>query len=52
LLAGLGYLTRLTLLPTEHDWERDFTRPGGRIRASSRRLFRLAAKYGRSNSEH
>lgn len=50
-LAGLGYLTRLSLMPTEHDWRPGGSDTGGRVRESSRRLLRLAAKYGRNHSE-
>jgi hypothetical protein len=47
-LRGLGYLTRLSLVPTEHDWQ---GAGGGRLRESSRRLLRLAGKYGRNHSQ-
>ena len=45
ILAGVPYLLRLTFSPTEDDWQAGAA--PGRILDSPRRLFRLAAKYGR-----
>jgi len=47
ILSGVPYLLRLTFSPAEDDW-RSSTLPG-RILDSPRRLFRLAAKYGRKD---
>lgn len=49
--AGFAYLLRLSLSPTEHDWDTHAHRSGGRLRESSRRLLRLAAKYKRNGAE-
>src|SRR5215813_13278388 len=43
--AGIGYLARLSLSPTEDDWQE-----GSRYREAVRRLFRLAGKYRRASN--
>lgn len=49
--AGLSYLARLSLSPTEHDWQSNASAKTSRLRESSRRLLRLAGKYGRNTPE-
>jgi len=45
--AGLGYVARLSLSPTEDDWREGHEHKRSRYRDAVRRLFRLAGKYGR-----
>jgi hypothetical protein len=45
LLAGAGYLTRLSFSTTEEDWSDDPNSAKGRLREALRRPFRLARKY-------
>ena len=47
-LAGIGYLTRLLLSPTEEDWRAGHEHKSSRILETGRRLVRLAGKYGRN----
>jgi hypothetical protein len=47
LLAGAGYLTRLSLSTTEEDWSDDPDSARARLREALRRPFRLARKYRR-----
>ena len=47
LLAGAGYLTRLSLSPTEEDWIEGSNVRAASLRESLRRPFRLARKYRR-----
>jgi len=51
LLAGAGYLTRLTLSPTEEDWIEGSNERAASLRESLRRPFRLARKYRRDQKE-
>ena len=51
LLAGAGYLTRLSLSPTEEDWMEGSNERAGFLRESLRRPFRLARKYRRDQKE-
>ena len=49
--AGIGYLTRLSLSPTEDDWEQGQEHKPSRYRDMSRRLWRLLGKYGRDPNQ-
>jgi putative nucleotidyltransferase-like protein len=49
--AGLAYVARLSLSPTEDDWREGQVHKHSRYRDVMRRLFRLVGKYGR-NSDH
>lgn len=51
LFAGARYLTRLSLSPTEEDWDAGAATPAGSLRESLRRPFRLARKYRRTQKE-
>jgi len=51
LFAGAGYLTRLSLTPTEEDWSPDAGESGTSLRESLSRPFRLAKKYRRRSKE-
>jgi hypothetical protein len=46
LLAAPAYLLRLTLSPTEEDWQADGEISPNRLLYALRRPFRLARKYG------
>lgn len=46
--AGIGYLARLSLSPTEDDWREGHEHKRSRYRDAVRRLLRLAGKYGRN----
>jgi len=48
LLAAPAYLLRLTLAPTEEDWQKDGQLSRNRLLDVVRRPFRLARKYSRS----
>jgi len=45
-LAGLGYVARLSLSPTEDDWKKGHEQKQSPYRDAARRLVRLAGKYG------
>ena len=47
--AGIGYVARLSLSPTEDDWEDGREHKRSRYLDSARRLLRLAGKYGRDS---
>jgi hypothetical protein len=49
-LKGLGYLLRLSLSPTEEDWEKGAEERRSWIADALTRPFRLARKYGRSEN--
>jgi hypothetical protein len=46
--AGISYLTRLALSPTEEDWNKHHQHSP--YREATRRLFRLVGKYGRNSN--
>ncbi|HTF45364.1 MAG TPA: nucleotidyltransferase family protein [Terriglobales bacterium] len=48
LLAGAGYLLKLSLSPTEEDWEVATQGRKNRLLEAAARPFRLARKYGKS----
>jgi len=48
-LAAPAYLLRLSLSPTEEDWQTGDSDSDNRLLEGLRRPFRLARKYGRSN---
>src|SRR4030095_6146496 len=50
-LAGVRYLTRLSLSTTEDDWSDDSQSANGSLRELLRRPFRLAKKYRRDSKE-
>jgi hypothetical protein len=49
-LPGIGYVTRLSLAPTEDDWKRGQEHKSSRFRETARRLVRLAGKHGRASN--
>jgi hypothetical protein len=51
LLAAPAYLLRLSLSPTEDDWQADGEISHHRLLDSLRRPFRLARKYGRGGKD-
>ncbi len=51
LLAAPAYLLRLSLSPTEDDWQRDGEISRSRLLDTLRRPFRLARKYGRGGKD-
>ena len=45
-LAGMGYLLRLSLSPTEEDWAEGAEERGSKVWEAIKRPFRLMRKYG------
>jgi putative nucleotidyltransferase-like protein len=50
LFHGIGYVTRLSLSPTEEDWREEHLHKNARFRETARRLVRLAKKYGAASN--